>query len=98
MRATNAAWGGVCPFGGVKLETGVELNANGVLDDPKVTQTQYVCNRQVSFTAIAAGERHTCGILTGGTLLCWGYNWNGQLGDGSITNRLTPGTLGEIAP
>jgi len=28
--------------------------------------------------------------MTGGGLKCWGRNWEGQIGDGSTTNRLTP--------
>ena len=40
--------------------------------------------------AMAAGDNHTCAILTGGALKCWGYNAVGQLGDGSNTNSDTP--------
>ncbi|NOU31193.1 MAG: hypothetical protein HOO96_25105, partial [Polyangiaceae bacterium] len=29
---------------------------------------------------LAAGGAHTCAILTGGVLKCWGYNGYGQLG------------------
>ncbi|WP_298007635.1 MULTISPECIES: hypothetical protein [Anaerolinea] len=40
--------------------------------------------------AIAAGDGHTCGLTDSGGVLCWGNNWNGQLGDGTRENRLTP--------
>ena len=35
---------------------------------------------------------HTCAVLTDGTARCWGDNANtfGALGDGTLTNRLTP--------
>ena len=31
--------------------------------------------------AVSAGESHTCAILDNGDLKCWGYDYNGQLGD-----------------
>ncbi len=39
--------------------------------------------------AIATGQDHTCALTTLGGVKCWGYNSNGQLGDGTITFRLT---------
>lgn len=38
----------------------------------------------VDIVQLAAGERHTCGLETGGRVLCWGRNHAGQLGRGSI--------------
>jgi alpha-tubulin suppressor-like RCC1 family protein len=40
--------------------------------------------------AIAASDGHTCALTTAGGVKCWGANSNGQLGDNSQTNRLTP--------
>ena len=31
-----------------------------------------------TFTEVAAGGYHTCGLKTDGTLACWGYNASGQ--------------------
>ncbi|MDA8843855.1 putative Ig domain-containing protein, partial [Euryarchaeota archaeon] len=33
--------------------------------------------------AVDAGERHTCAILDTGSLMCWGRDHRGQLGDGA---------------
>ena len=40
--------------------------------------------------AISSGSYHTCAILDNGSVSCWGYNGNGQLGDGTWTDRNTP--------
>ena len=31
-----------------------------------------------TFTALAPGFRHWCGIRTDATIACWGENWDGQ--------------------
>lgn len=44
----------------------------------------------LTFSSIAAGDFHTCGITTNGALYCWGLNDRGQLGDGTNTDRKLP--------
>lgn len=39
---------------------------------------------------LAAGYLHTCAWQADGVVWCWGFNDEGQLGDGTMTNRLTP--------
>ena len=40
--------------------------------------------------AIAAGNYHTCCLLTSESVYCWGLNHVGELGTGDTSNRLTP--------
>jgi alpha-tubulin suppressor-like RCC1 family protein len=44
-------------------------------------------------TAIAVGLSHACAITATGGVKCWGNNSNGQLGNGSIASRNTPGDV-----
>ena len=40
--------------------------------------------------AVAAGHIHTCAILNDNTLVCWGFNGSGQLGNGSTDGSFAP--------
>lgn len=44
----------------------------------------------VAFAAVSAGGNHTCGVAAGGAAYCWGYNGDGNLGDGTTMLRTTP--------
>jgi len=67
-------------------------DTNGKLgNDTALTGTQnvpsLVANPPISFrympwTQVSAGANSTCGIKTDGTLLCWGNDTSGQLGNG----------------
>jgi alpha-tubulin suppressor-like RCC1 family protein len=41
-------------------------------------------------TAISVGPRHVCAVLSDATIRCWGTNTYGELGDGTMTDSLSP--------
>jgi alpha-tubulin suppressor-like RCC1 family protein len=47
--------------------------------------------------SIAAGYDHTCALMETGSVRCWGYNYFGQLGDGTTIDRSTPPEIDVLA-
>jgi len=43
--------------------------------------------------SVASGGAHSCALLADGTLRCWGYNYYGQVGNGTLDDRETPATV-----
>lgn len=53
-----------------------------------------------SWIKISAAVSHTCAVKTDGKLFCWGFNYNGQLGDGTTgagTYKTIPAKTGDEA-
>jgi alpha-tubulin suppressor-like RCC1 family protein len=53
------------------------------------------------FKVIAAGGAHTCALAAigeSGAPYCWGLNTEGQLGDGTTTNRAVPTPVADFHP
>ncbi len=47
-----------------------------------------------TWASVAVGGAHTCGVLSTGSLYCWGSNASGQLGQGTVgTNITSPGLV-----
>ncbi len=68
-------------------------NTYGQLGDNSATTRVTPVNvtgLQSGVTAIAAGLGQTCAVTSGGAATCWGYNYDGELGDGTTTNRAAP--------
>ncbi|MFB7511761.1 hypothetical protein [Streptomyces sp. NPDC056144] len=85
---TVVAWGsnslGRLGDGGVNLQ---ELSPVRVCAPFSVAPcTSHLTN----VTALSAGYQHTLALRSDGSVVSWGYNGNGQLGDGTTTPRSTP--------
>lgn len=88
-KITNEAAGANCENGGLKIDTGVDANANGVLDDEEIRATAYACNgvdgniSLVNITDEVAGEN----CENGGVKIDSGVddNGNGTLDEEEIT-------------
>lgn len=63
--------------------------ASAFLTYPCVLMSSHSSIRPAA-VALAAGYSHTCALLTGGSVYCWGDNDFGQLGVGSRTRALLP--------
>lgn len=48
--------------------------------------------------AVAAGGYHTCALLVGGSIQCWGRNSEGQAGGGSVDTFSAPTPVFNVAP
>ncbi len=76
------------------------LNASGQLGDNSTTQRNapVVVNSAdgvsalfgKTITSIVASDRRSLALCSDGTVLAWGLNGNGQLGDNSTSNRSVP--------
>jgi alpha-tubulin suppressor-like RCC1 family protein len=49
------------------------------------------------FTLVEGGRDHSCAILSGGNMRCWGWNGNGRLGDGTNAERHRPVGVDHLA-
>jgi len=47
--------------------------------------------------AVAAAPYHTCAVTSGGGARCWGYNTQGQLGDGTTAEQRKPTPVSGLA-
>jgi alpha-tubulin suppressor-like RCC1 family protein len=84
--------------GGGVLCWGTNFHAqigDGTTAFKRVTPTP-VSGLRAGVETLAVGGDHTCALTAGRAVLCWGYNFYGQLGDGTTTDRVTPTPVGGL--
>ena len=80
--------------GGVVFPPGPDASAptnDASTDAPEVDAPEMTTVRSA-----AAGAGFTCAIRSDGSLLCWGDNVSGQLGDGTLIARATPTIVSSV--
>jgi alpha-tubulin suppressor-like RCC1 family protein len=78
------------------LAAGLLLTALGCREDvesptaPEVTPALSTASAPLSFAQVSAGALHSCGVTTDHRVYCWGSGFDGQLGNGTTTQRTKP--------
>jgi alpha-tubulin suppressor-like RCC1 family protein len=60
---------------------------------PPVRASPVAVKGLAGINSIAAGGQSTCALKNDGVAMCWGYNYFGQLGIGSLVNKSLPTTV-----
>ena len=63
-----------------------------MIEEPKSHLS--LATTEVHALALASGNYHTCVLLVGGGVMCWGMNNYGQLGIGKAINMIKPIAVG----
>ena len=94
FRQVRAGWSHTCAITPTDVAFCWGYNGHGQLGDGTITAAGRAAPVRVlgglRWSQLTGGGEHTCGVTTGNRLYCWGLNENGQLGDGSTTERLAP--------
>ena len=67
-----------------------QLGNNTTTDSSAPVAVAAFTDGSATAVSITAGASHTCALLNTGAVNCWGYNSDGQLGNGTTTNSSVP--------
>jgi len=87
---TANAVGGIATFPDLRLDrpgTGYTLLAS-MTGAAEAMSAQFAVG--LTFSQLSVGYLQSCGVTTSGAAYCWGRNIDGQLGDGTTTDRTAP--------
>ncbi|MEV8632536.1 S8 family serine peptidase [Streptosporangium sp. NPDC051023] len=65
----------------------------GTMDSSLALTVPGLTGVSTAFGSVAAGAAHSVAVLATGTVKAWGDNSQGQLGDGTTTDRISPVTV-----
>ena len=67
-----------------------KLGHNDSVQRSEPTLVQYFVTNNIVIDQVSLGSNHSAAIDANGNLYTWGYNYNGQLGDSTNTDKLVP--------
>lgn len=74
---TELTEGIVCPYGGQRIDLGIDADGNGILSGAEIEDSHYICNDSRAegwskVTQLSAMDDFTCALLANQDVACWG--------------------------
>jgi len=86
LGATNSTY--LLAFADAYLTIRVQVTATNAYGPTTATSVQTTAITTVQ--SVVSGGWHTCALISDGTIRCWGYNYFGEMGNGTFTSNSGP--------